>query len=128
MNPVLSSLPEGVENSIIVESTAECLNLIVYHCGMLEKAGIGSTQYEVFQLLSSVQAHIVQKRMVSLDKPTDAAASLRVLSLAMGSGDIISALSHNFQFMNFKPDKSLKSISQYYGDNVPSPNEMTSID
>lgn len=126
VNPVLSSLPEGMENSI-VEPAAECLSLIISHCGLLGKAGVGTTRYKVFRLLSSVQSHIAQT-MVSSDKPKNAASSLRVLSLAMGLGDVVSASIHNFKLMKFKPDESLKSILQYYGDNVPNANETSSID
>lgn len=126
VNPVLSSLPEGAEN-FVIESAAECLSLIISHCGLLEQGGVGTTRYKVFRLLSSVQSHIAQK-LVTSEKPKNVASSLRVLSLAMGLGDVVSASIHNFQLMKFKPDESLKSILQYYGDNVPNANEISSID
>jgi hypothetical protein len=66
--------------------------------------------------------------MVSSDKPKNTARSLRVLSLAMGLGDVVSASIHNFKLMKFKPEESLKSILQYYGDNVPNADEMSRID
>jgi hypothetical protein len=125
VKPALSSLPEGTENSN-GESASECLDLIISHCGLLGKAGVGTTRYEVFRLLSSIQSHIVTT--LSSDTPRNAALSLRALSLAMGLGDVVSASMHSFKLMKFKPDESVKSIVQYYGDNLPNAHAMRHID
>jgi hypothetical protein len=112
IKPVLMPLDES-KDVLVIDAASELLNIIISHCGLIEKEGMVSTHYEVFKLLTSLQARIAQDLKTENTVDTSIQA-MKALGLAMGVGNVVSASKNNFKCMKFIPDECTWAIVQYY--------------
>lgn len=101
-----------VQGSIAMEAGAVCVNILVSQCGLMGKAGLGSDRYYLFQKLASLQEQVVHS-VASGDFGT-ASFGLRMLSLALGWGELSLRSLHNLEYLNFDPSPSLDSLVSVY--------------
>lgn len=112
VQPVLApSLKE--QDTYFFDSSSECVNIIIAHCGLLGKEGLGSTRYEMFRVLSSLQSHVAQGLVLD-EGSGNVSRALRSLALGMGLGNVVAASKNNFRLMKFSPDESIRPILHYY--------------
>lgn len=79
---------------------SECLNLVIFQCGLVGRSGIGSMKYDVLQILQKLQQDVVS----NLDVDTAASeVSLRNLTSALGIGWSTPPSRHTLLATKFEP-------------------------
>jgi hypothetical protein len=96
------------QNRDRIEAAADTMSMVLSHCGVFGKAGIGSLRYEMFQLLSTLQNEIVHS--VEASKFEVANLQLRALSVALGFGDLTYQSRRSAKYYNFDAEPSLASL------------------
>lgn len=123
----------GEELSIVIES----LNIVLHRFGLLGDVGIGSTRYDVFQLISNLQKTVVRvaERQTDCYRETEndttfialtsdssidssmirsCERALYLLALAMGGGVLTEPSCCSFEILNFDPTPSINALGELY--------------
>jgi len=115
VKPYLEASSIATKNQTVLEAAAECINIMVSRCGLTGKGGLGTTRYDVFQILSSIERKILNSLAHSEDQVSSLRA-LQLLSSAMGAKPQFSAtaVANNVSILNFDPLPITKAIVQFY--------------
>lgn len=100
------------ENQLKNEAAAECLNMIISRCGLKGNAGIGSTRYDIFQLLTKLGQNTVQK--INHEELSALSLPLRRLSLALGYGVYSSSSEDNASVLRFGCEELMTKLLDFY--------------
>ena len=102
------TIPLNLKSRTITKAGAACMNMVITYCGVFGKCGLGSINYQVFQLLNSLQIHAVHK--LSTDCIEETCLALECLSLCMGYGPRTPSNSNCFYLTKFDPECSVKEM------------------
>jgi len=136
VRPVLLDIDTTVSGevlSIIIES----ISIILHRFGLFGNVGIGSTRYDVFQLISKLQKTVIQAVKIQTDRyceiENEAACielmsdssvnsslmrscerALYCLALALGGGVLTEPSCCGFEILNFDPVSSVDALRGLY--------------
>lgn len=116
---------------------AESINIVLHRFGLFGNVGIGSTRYDVFQLLSKLQNTLIRAAEIQTDcyremeneaayieRTSDSSinsslmcsceSALYCLSLALGGGVLTEPSCCGFSILNFDPASSVNALGRLY--------------
>lgn len=116
---------------------AESINIVLHRFGLFGNVGIGSTRYDVFQLLSKLQNTVIQAAEIQTDcyremeneaayieRTSDSSinsslmrsceSALYCLTLALGGGVLTEPSCCGFAILNFDPASSVNALGRLY--------------
>lgn len=100
------------ETQEVNEIAAECLNIVISYCGLSGNAGIGSTRYDLFQLLTKLGQEILQQ--LNSEQLSLLALSLKRLSLALGYGVYTTSSKDNAAIIRYPCDELMSTLLDFY--------------
>ena len=101
------------DSRVIGEAAAECFNIVTSRCGFKNKAGIGSTRFDAFTSLKSLESELTL--LLSHHKLNQRSLSLlKRICFILGQGNFASTSDHNSDILRFGCDELLDSIIHMY--------------
>ena len=91
---------------------AEVLNITVSYCGLQGKSGIGTTRFDVFQIISRLEQDLVAALLLADSDPLFLKSHFECLSIMMGFGMLTSKSHHNCEIIKYDGDSLLTAMEE----------------
>ena len=107
VKPLIQRPSENAKNI-----AAEVLNIIISSCGLQGKSGIGTTRFDVFQIISRVERDLVAALSLADSDPTFLKSHFECFSIMLGFGMLTSRSHHNCEILKYDGDSLLTAMEE----------------